>query len=140
MAIPENRLQLMEHLGAKQKNTVWSWCAINEEERKVYFSVWVDTRAKRDGKRDSYIVQGPDWGVDDNTGSMSAARKDHDEKLSLIFDEGYEAYGYFIEAKDEKAHPREIGHTRTSFIFLLELERQKDGSVLGYPKKRVEIR
>jgi hypothetical protein len=71
---------------------------------------------------------------------MSAARKDHDEKLSLVFDNGYEAYGYFIEAKDEKAHPREIGHTRTSFIFSFDLERQKDGSVLGYPKNRIEIR
>lgn len=140
MAIPENRLQLMEYLGAKQKNTVWSWCGVNEEERKVYFSVWVDTRAKRDGKRDSYMIQEPYWGLDENTGSKSAARKDHDEKLSLVFDDGYEPYGYFIEARDEKADPREIGHTRTSFIFLFELERQNDGSIIGYPKKRIEIR
>jgi len=127
-------------LGPNKKNIVWSWCAVNEEERKVYFSVWVDTRAKRDGKKDSYIIQEPDWGVDENTGSMSAARKDHDEKLSLVLNDGYEAYGYFIEAKDEKAHPREIGHTRTSFIFSFELEHQKDGSVLGYPRTRIEIR
>ncbi len=140
MAKPENRLQLMEYLGAKQKNTVWSWCAVNDEERKVYFSVWVDTRAKRDGARVSYIIQEPIWGVDQDTGSKSAARKDHDEKLSLVFNEGYEAYGYFIEAKDENAHPREIGNTKTSFIFSLELERQKDGSVLAYPKTRIEIR
>jgi hypothetical protein len=36
MARPENRSQLMSYFGAKQRNTVWSWCAVNEEERKVY--------------------------------------------------------------------------------------------------------
>jgi hypothetical protein len=29
----------MDYLGAKQKNFVWSWCGVNDEERKVYFSV-----------------------------------------------------------------------------------------------------
>lgn len=140
MAKPENRSQLMEYLGAKQKNTVWSWCAVNDEERKVYFSVWMDTRSKRDGTTVSYVIQEPDWGVAQGTGSKSAARKDHDEKLSLVFNEGYEAYGYFIEPKDKNAYPREIESTKTSFIFSFELERQKDGSVLGYPKTRIEAR
>jgi hypothetical protein len=31
----------MQHLGAKQRNVVWSWCAVNDEERKVYLSVWL---------------------------------------------------------------------------------------------------
>ncbi len=140
MARLANRSQLMDHLGAKQKNTVWSWCAVNEEERMVYLSVWMDTRAKRDGVRVSYVIQEPDWGVDPTTGSKSAARKDQDEKLSLIFDKGYEAYGYFIEAKDTTANPREIESTSTSFIFSFDLERQPDGSILGYPKARIEIR
>jgi len=42
MARPENRSQLMERLGAVQTNTVWSWCGVNETDRKVYFSVWTD--------------------------------------------------------------------------------------------------
>ena len=71
---------------------------------------------------------------------ISAILKDQDEKLALIFNEGYEAYGYFIEAKDSKANPREIESTSTSFIFSFELERQQDGSILGYPKARIEIR
>jgi hypothetical protein len=130
----------MEYLGASQKNTVWSWCAADHDGRKVYFSIWVDTRQKRDGERVSYLIQEPDWGVDKQTGSRSPARNDHDDKLSLVFDDGYEAYGYFIEAKDTKAHPREIESTRTSFIFQIELDRLADGSILGYPLRRIEIK
>ena len=36
-----------------------------------------------------------------------------------MFDEGYEAYGYFIVAVDVDAEPREIAETKTSFIFSL---------------------
>jgi len=139
MPRPQNRSQLMDYLGAKQRNVVWSWCAVNEEERKVYLSIWLDTAKKRDGHRLSYIVQEPDWGVDD-AGALSAARRDHDEKLALVFDDGYEPFGYFIEAKDRNARPRQIEDTRTGFIFSLELERQSDGSILAYPKTRIEIR
>lgn len=136
----ENRSQLMDYLGAKQRNTVWSWCAVNEEEKKVYFSVWVDTHKKRDGVNSSYVIQEPHWGIDEETGSASAARRDHDEKLALVFDKGYEAYGYFIEAKDRHAQPRQIESTHTGFIFSFRLEKQPDGTVLGYPGKRIEIR
>jgi hypothetical protein len=140
MTKPENRAQLMEYLGAEQKNIVWSWCAVNEEEKSVYFSVWLDTLSKRDDHKASYLIQEPSWGVDEDTGSKSAARKDHDEKLSLVFDKGYKPYGYFIEAKDRNAYPREIESTKTSFIFSLELEKQQNGSILAYLKKRIEIR
>ena len=52
----------MDYLGAKQLNTVWSWCAISEDEKKVYLSVWEDTRDKR-GNDDnpSYLIQEPNW-------------------------------------------------------------------------------
>lgn len=140
MARLENRSQLMDYLGAKQRNTVWSWCAVNEEERKVFFSVWTDTRAKRDGSRVSYLIQESNWGIDEATGSKSPARKDHDEKLSLVFDQGYQAFGYFIEAKDIRAATREIESTSTTFIFSFELERQPTGVILGYPIARIEIR
>ena len=136
-----SRQQLMDHLDAKQKNTVWSWCAIDEDGKKVYLSIWEDTREKRgQDDRASYIVQRPNWGIDQNTGNLSAARKDHDEKLSKVFDDGYEAYGYVVVAKDTEARPREIEKTKTSFIFLLELKKCPDGTVLGYPIRRLEIR
>lgn len=140
MVRPASRSQLMEYLGAQQRNVVWSWCAVNDEERKVYLSVWLDTAKKRDGARLSYIIQESDWGVDESTGAISPARKDHDEKLALVFDHGYEPYGYFIEAKDRNARPRKIEDTKTGFIFSLELERLPDGTILGYLKSRIEIR
>src|SRR6476660_6780052 len=106
---PANRSQLMSYLGATQKNVVWSWCAVNDTERKVYLSVWTDTRNKRDGEeRESYLIQEPHWGVKASTGNHSAARKDQNEKLSKVFNEGYSAYGYFVVAKDLTANPREI--------------------------------
>jgi hypothetical protein len=57
-----------------------------------------------------------------------------------LFDHDYEPYGYFIEAKDRNARPREIEDTKTGFIFSLELERLQDGTILGYLKNRIEIR
>src|SRR5258706_11690705 len=139
MARFTSRTQLMDYLGAKQRNVVWSWCAVNDEERKVYFSLWSDFREKRDGGRVSYLVQEPNWGIDANTGSKSAARKDHDEKLDLALVQGYEAYGYIVEAEDKFAEPRKIASTATSFIFQLDLETLQDGSVLGYPTARINI-
>lgn len=137
---PENQSHLMIHLSAVQRNTVWSWCAVNEEKKKVYLSVWEDTRKKREGDdKASYLIQEPWWGMKEGAGSKSAARNDHDEKLSKIFDEGYEPYGYCVVAKDINAEPREIEKTKTSFIFSLELKRLTDGTIICYPIDRIEI-
>ncbi|BCG12648.1 MULTISPECIES: hypothetical protein [Vibrio] len=134
----ENRSQLMEYLGAEQRNTVWSWCAINEAEKKVYLSVWTDFKIKVNGRM-AYILQEPDWGVNE-AGHFSAARNDHDEKFKKIFLDEYEPYGYFVEVKDKNAVPREILYTKTSFIFSLELELLESGVIIGYPKQRIEIK
>jgi hypothetical protein len=141
MTKPENRSQLMSYLGATQRNTVWSWCAVNEAERKVYLSVWTDFRGDHanNGKK-SYIIQEPHWGIDQGRTSPSPARNDHDEKLSKIFESGYEAFGYFIEVRDPKAVPREIEKTKTSFVFSLELERLPDGRIIGYPLDRIDAK
>jgi len=139
MARPTNRSQLMEYLGAEQRNVVWSWCGVDMEDRKVYLSVWLDTAKKRDGARLSYIIQEPDWGIGVD-GGVSPARQDHDEKLRLVFEHGFAPYGYFIEAKDQNARPRQIAETKTAFIYSLELERRSDGTILGYLKERISIR
>ncbi len=139
MTRPTNRRQLMDRLGATQRNTVWAWCAVDEDGRKVYLSLWSDMHAVRDGKRASYIVQEPFWGIDEETGSVAPARSDHDEKLTKVFDDGYEVFGYVIEAEDPSAQPRSIARTKTSFVFELELERRPDGTILGYPLRRIEI-
>lgn len=138
MGRPENRLQLMERLGAVQTNTVWSWCGVNEEARKVYFSIWTDNTHSYNGTK-AYIIQEPDWGINE-FGHRSPARNDQDAKLSLVFDQGYEPWGYFIEVRDPRAHPREIANTLTSFVMLLELAKLDDGSIVGTPIKRVEVR
>ena len=141
MSRPENRSQLMKYFGAKEKNAQWSWCGINEEKKSVYFSVWTDFRNQFGDKKSTYYtIQGPDWGIDEKTGSIEPARNDQDEKLDKVLEQGYEAFGYFIEVKDKNAHPREIGSTRTSFVFSLELERLDDGTVIGYPLQRIEAR
>jgi len=138
MARPQNRSQLMERLGAVQTNTVWSWCGVNEAERKVYFSIWTDNGYPSSGAK-SYIVQEPYWGINEK-GSKSPARNDQDEKLELVFSQGYEPWGYFIEAKDPSVHPREIGNTHTSYVMRLRLERLQDGTVIGTLVQRVEVR
>jgi hypothetical protein len=136
----ENRTELMNHLGAEQRNTVWSWCAVNEKKKKVYLSVWADTRKKREGdEKASYLIQEPWWGIKD-TGSKSAARNDHDQKLSKIFDDGYEPYGYYVVAKDVNAVPREILKIKTSFVSSLKLKKLPDGTIICYPVGRVKIK
>lgn len=138
---PENRSQLMAYLGAEQRNTVWSWCGVNDEEMKVFFSVWEDTRKVRNtDAKPSYLIQEPHWGINEKTGSKMPARIDHDEKLSKVFDEGYQPFGYFVVAKDVNVVPREIKKTKTSFIFSLELKILEDGTIICFPQERIEIR
>lgn len=79
-------------------------------------SFWVDAHKKRNGVNSSYIIQEPHWGIDEKTRSASAARRDHDEKMVLVFDNGYKAYGYFIKAKDRHAQPRPIESYRFHFL------------------------
>ncbi|HJR56507.1 MAG TPA: hypothetical protein VJ798_08000 [Rhizomicrobium sp.] len=138
MGRPANRSQLMDRLGAVQLNTVWSWCGVNDSERKVYFSIWTDNTYAHNGAK-SYIIQEPDWGVNEQ-GHRSAARNDQDDKFSLVFEQGYEPWGYFIEAKDRRAHPREIASTLTSFVMQLQLDKLQDGTIIGTPLKRIEVR
>lgn len=128
----------MDRLGAVQLNTVWSWCAVNEKTRRVYFSIWTDSLLKGVGPR-TYRIQGPDWGLSEQ-GRKSAARNDQDAKLALVIDRGYEAWGYFIEAKDPNAQPREIENTATSFVVRLAISVRDDRTVTGQVLERVEIR
>lgn len=138
MSRPENRSQMMDRLGAIQVNTVWSWCAVNEKDRKVYFSIWTDSVHKVNGIN-HYVIQSPEWGGTESGGRRSAARSDQDAKLSLVFEQGYEPYGYFIEAKNPKAEPREIANTLTSFVMRLKLSRREDGAVIATSLQRIEI-
>lgn len=138
MSRAESRSQMMDKLGAVQLNTVWSWCAVNDKERKIYFSAWVDSKIKINEKW-HYVVQEQDWGVDEETGSFSAARNDQDKKFQLVFEEGYDPYLYFIEAEDTTVIPRTIKSIRTSFVFGAVLSRMENGDIIALPTKRIEL-
>jgi hypothetical protein len=129
----------MTRLGAKQLSDRWSWCAVNESTRSVYFSVWTD-HVFRSESGTRYILQEPHWGLVDATGSSKAARNDQDRRLELVFDQGYTAFGYFIVAKDTTAVPREIAETRTGFVMRMSLSKGEDGVVFGAPIERIEVR
>jgi hypothetical protein len=94
------------------------------------------------GKRltQGLIIQEPHWGIDGSRTSPFLARNDHDEKLAKIFNDGYEAFGYFIDAKNSNVVPREIERSRISFVFSLELERLPDGRIIGYPLDRIDVK
>jgi hypothetical protein len=125
----------MERLGAVQANVHWSWCAVNEKKRKVYFSIWTYHVFTHNGSK-GYIIQEPDT----HTGSKSAARNDQDRKFALVFEQGYEPWGYFIVARDRTVIPHEIEETRTSFVVRLELTKLPDGTIFCKIVERVEIR
>ena len=137
MARAENRSQMMRKLNAKQANPQWALCAVNEDEKKVYLSVWVDLVGDYKGIN-RYLLQDPSWGIEES-GEVSKQRKDHDEKMRLIFDKEYEAFGYFVEAIDPDALPRQIKETRTSFVMRLEMNTEDDGSIYGIPVERISL-
>ena len=138
MKKPENRSQFMDRLGAKQLNTMWSWCAVDDNNKKVYFSAWLDMKIEKNGKK-FYILQEPHWGVDEQTNKISPARKDQDNKFDLVLNHGYKAFAYFIEAEDINAVPRSIKSIKTSFVFSMELDTLDDGTIIGLPINRIEV-
>jgi hypothetical protein len=135
---PTSRTELLELLGATQRNRMWSWSAVNHAERKVYFGVWRDLAKKRNGVDVSFIIQEADWGME--TGTKSPARREQDDNLALALDHGYEAFAFLNDVKDPAAYPRKIARTITTHIHSIRLEPQPDGTILGYPTSRITIR
>ena len=88
-----------------------------------------------------YTSQGPDWGIEE--GRKGASRKDRDEKLALVFEGGYEAWGYLIEGvhghrvRDQVA---KIEATVTNRIFQLQLAVQPDKSIHGIITGEVHLK
>jgi hypothetical protein len=135
-----SRSQLMKRLGAKPQNSDGGWCTVNEPDKKVFLSIWTDSRDRRPGDKEvSYLVQEPDWGICSHTGEKSQARKRHDDNLQKVFDEGYGAYGYFVVPDQATGGERQVKETKTSFIFSFELAKKDDGTVVGYPRYRLDM-
>ncbi len=136
-----SRKALMDFLGAEQANPYWAWCGVDHEERKVYFSMWTNTREENSGSV-SYTIQGPDWGIDDQ-GRKNPSRSDHDRKLALVMNDDYEAWGYLIEQDDrawERDRVTKIEATVTNRIYQLRLVVRQDGSVHGVITKEVQLK
>jgi hypothetical protein len=136
----ESRKALMDFLGAEQANPYWAWCGVDHQERKVYFSMWTYKREENAGAV-SYIIQEPTWGVDAR-GRKNASRSDHDKKLALVLNDGYEAWGYLIEQDDrvwERDHITKIEATVTNRIYQLRLAVLQDGSVQGVVTNEVQL-
>ena len=124
MSKPENRLQRMQRFGATQLNDHWSWCAINEATREVFFSVWTDKVIKGTGGT-RYILQEQHMGLNDGTGMSKATQHDQDNKFALVLEQGCAAFSYFVVAKDTTAVLREIAETRTGFVMRMALEKDE---------------
>lgn len=129
-----SREAFLARFGAVQANVVWAWSAVNHDDKTCYFSAWVDYHKKDENGDKYYVVQEPHWGQRE---SSSPGRADQDDHFNLIFNQGYSARIYFIEAVDTKSVPRSIKNTRTSFVFDADLV--KTGSeIRAYPQRRIE--
>ncbi|HCG5592894.1 hypothetical protein OTK59_12350 [Vibrio natriegens] len=133
---PENRKQLLDMLGATQKNVQWSWCAVDDTNKRVFFSIWEQEKLHEKNRYDTkaYLIQQPWWGVDENLKSTKS-RNDHNEKLRLYFECGYSAYGYILKRKRDSDGnlklPVEIGGV-CDFIFHLDLIKVPRLDLEGY--------
>ena len=56
------------------------------------------------------------------------------EKCDLVFNHGYSARIYFVDAENVDAVPRSIKNTRTSFVFGVDLIKEP-GRIIAYPHK-----
>lgn len=113
--------------------TNWCWCAVDHSSKRVFFTMWDDLQY---GHSHTYVIQEPHWGVDDRDvdhAQMVVYRKDQDDKLRLVFDEGYTPYGYFITALNPRADLayRQRAVRQYSSYFDIDVERLEDGTVVG---------
>ena len=79
----------------------------------------------------------------DDKGRKNASRSDHDKKLSLVLNDGYQAWGYLIEQDDrvwERDHITKIEATVTNRIYQLRLAVLQDGSVQGVVTNEVQLK
>ena len=83
-------------------------------------------------------MQEDHWGRGEIHEKSKLGRNDHDEKFDLVFNHGYSARIYFLDAEDVDAIPRSIKNTRTSFVFEADLIKEP-GRIIAYPNKHGRI-
>jgi hypothetical protein len=128
-----SRTTFLDKFGADQVNIVWAWAAVNHAEQICYFSAWTDRREKDNEGLPYYVVQEDHWGRGVGHEKSKLGRNDQDEKFDLVFNHGYSARIYFVDAENVDAVPRSIKNTRTSFVFGVDLI--KEPGIIAYPHK-----
>ncbi|HCG9065880.1 TPA: hypothetical protein NKB39_001783 [Vibrio parahaemolyticus] len=130
---PKNRYQLMQALGATQRNIYWSWCAEDKDNKRLFFTAWEHENIAPKGEDPIFIIQQPWWG-EKESGSLSASRSDHNKKLAKYF-KGinstdkcgqFTAYCYVSKAKTLKnstkvSLPVELEYINTNYIYQIDL-------------------
>ncbi|HCE4545002.1 hypothetical protein [Vibrio parahaemolyticus] len=130
---PKNRYQLMNALGATQRNIYWSWCAEDKDNKRLFFTAWEHENIAPTGEEPIFIIQHPKWGIKDN-GKFSNSRKDHNDKIQKYFDgldasnldvPKHTAYCYFTHAKinreDKSNYDIEIRKVLRNYIYEINL-------------------
>uniref|UniRef100_UPI00115C094D hypothetical protein n=1 Tax=Vibrio cholerae TaxID=666 RepID=UPI00115C094D len=130
---PKNRYQLMQALGATQRNIYWSWCAEDSDKHRLFFTAWEHENIAPAGEEPIFVIQHPKWGIKDN-GKLSNSRNDHNEKIQKYFDglnpnnkyaPKYTAYCYFTYAKinkeDKNSYDIEIRKIVRDYIYEVDL-------------------
>jgi hypothetical protein len=102
--------------GFKMTNAQWSWCGVNEEEKKVMFTAW--SHYKDDKKR--YIVFSEEWA--NKGGKLRPGYHDAVKKMNLVIygnEEGDEELG-------GKKHKLCIAITEPTFEFTLPMAKPEE--------------
>jgi len=113
---------------------------VNDEEREGLFQFWDDTGKKRDGSRSATSSRSPTGEWTKPTRSLSPCAVATTMRSCLW----YSMQATKLTAisswprptRGAKANRRDEDLIHLSF----DLERQPDGTILGYPKTRIEIR
>ena len=79
-------------------------------------------------------MQEDHWGRGVGHEKSKLGRNDQDEKFDLVFNHGYSARIYFVDAENVDAVPRSIKSTGTSFVFEVDLIKEP-GRIVAYPHK-----
>jgi hypothetical protein len=123
-----------DKFGADQVDIVQTCAAVNHDTQICYFSAWTNRREKDSEGSLYYVVQEDhrDRGVGREKPQLG--RNDQDEEFDLVFNHGYSARIYFVDAENVDAVPRSINGRRTSFFFEVDLIKEP-GRIIAYPQK-----
>ncbi len=129
-----SRTASLDKFDADQVDIVRTCAAVNHDKQICYFSAWTNRREK-DNEGSSYYVVQEDY-RDRGAGHEKSRleRNEHDEKFDLVFNHGYSARIYFVDAENVDAVPRSIKSTRTSLFFEVDLIKEP-GRIIAYPHK-----